>query len=132
MTAQTPAPIPADVLDAAVEVAARAAAMHEDYDGCFERVDAWAALSEEEKSYTEQGNVVADSDYEDCEWWRARERAALTAALPRVIAAAEADALEEAANALHDVSLPVSPYERRLGVRDWLRVLAATYRKADR
>jgi hypothetical protein len=70
---------------AAVEAAARAAAIHEDYDGCFERLDAWEAASVEER---ELGLVEEpmSTDVEDADLWRARMRSALPAAYPHMVA----------------------------------------------
>lgn len=68
----------------AVEAAARAAAIHGDYDGCFERVDQWNALEDWEKEA--QSDEYPTTDIEDCEWWTSRARAALNAALPHLTA----------------------------------------------
>lgn len=67
----------------AVEAGARAAAIHEEYDGCFERLDAWAASTPEER---EMGRVEEpmSTDLESATWWRERMAAALAVALPSV------------------------------------------------
>lgn len=79
------------VSDEAVEAMARAAAIHDDYDGCFERVDEWEAAGEEYRDA--YPGERPDSDYEDCEWWRSRVRAGLPAALPFLREGIAAEAL---------------------------------------
>lgn len=60
---------------------ARALAICDDYDGCFERVDEWEATPEDERH---DDNYPA-SDYEDCQWWLRRADAALELLRPRVV-----------------------------------------------
>lgn len=58
------------------EEVARALALVGDYDGCFERLDAWAAASSEAR---ECGDVEEpmSTDGEDAEWWLKRADAVL-------------------------------------------------------
>lgn len=74
-----PATEGATVGEAVVERVARAMAIHDDYDGCFERADEWNATPEDER----HDDNYPGMDLEDCEWWRARARAGL-AALPHL------------------------------------------------
>lgn len=71
---------------ALVEKAARAAAIYDDYDGCFERVDEWEAAPADIRALYPDEEPV--SDREDCEWWRARIRAALDEVVPAIREAA--------------------------------------------
>jgi hypothetical protein len=64
-----------------VEAGARAAAIHDEYDGCFERLDAWDAASVEERELGHVEEPLSD-DLEQAAWWRDRIAAALAAALP--------------------------------------------------
>ena len=59
------------------EAVARALALVGDYDGCFERLDAWAAASSEAR---ECGDVEEpmSTDGEDAEWWLKRADAVLS------------------------------------------------------
>ena len=66
----------------AVEAAARAAAIHGDYDGCFERVDQWNAQEDWEKEA--HPDEYPETDIEDCEWWTSRILPALHAAIPHL------------------------------------------------
>lgn len=61
-------------MEHAIEQAARVLALTDDYDGCFERIDAWTAATAEQR---ECGDVEEpmSSDDEDCEFWRRRARA---------------------------------------------------------
>ncbi|MGW9020674.1 hypothetical protein ACWGOE_04220 [Leucobacter chromiiresistens] len=61
-----------------IEAAARAMAMVEEYDGCFERISAWENSTQAERDCGEVEDV-SSADYEDAEWWRKRARAALSA-----------------------------------------------------
>lgn len=72
--------LPADPSDALVDRMAEAAALHQDHDGCFERVREWEALEEWERE-AHPGERPHD-DYEERELWRGRIRAALAAADP--------------------------------------------------
>lgn len=67
------------VSDEMVEAGARASAIYQDYDGCFERLDAWAALEQWERDAHPEEEPTGDA--EDAQWWRDRVRVALTAAL---------------------------------------------------
>ena len=69
---------PRPITDEMLERGARAAAILGDYDGCFERIDAWDALEQWERDAQPQEAPVLD--IEDAEFWRTRVRAALEAA----------------------------------------------------
>lgn len=64
-----------------VEAGARAAAIHDQYDGCFERLDAWEAASPEDRELGHVEEPLSD-DLEQATWWRERIAAAFLAALP--------------------------------------------------
>ena len=84
------------------ETVARALALVGDYDGCFERLDAWAAASAEAR---ECGDVEEpmSTDAEDAEWWLKRADAALSLLPGRSEAEVKAEALREAKRAAnHD------------------------------
>lgn len=64
--------------DPRIEAAARAWAIHDETDGCFERVDAWGVLEDwEREAYPDE---YPGSDYEDCANYRERAASALAAA----------------------------------------------------
>ena len=81
------------------EDVARALALVGDYDGCFERRDAWAAASAEAR---ECGDVEEpmSTDAEDAEWWLKRAEAALDLLPGRSEAEVKAEALREARDAV--------------------------------
>lgn len=56
------------------EQAARTLALTDDYDGCFERLDAWEAATAEQREGSEVEKPML-TDVEDAEWWRRRARA---------------------------------------------------------
>jgi hypothetical protein len=76
----------------AIEAAARAWAIHDETDGCFERVDEWEALEDWEREA--HPDEYPGSDYEDCGDYRERAIAALTSVAPHIQAAALRDAAE--------------------------------------
>lgn len=61
-----------------VEKVAKAMAIYGDYDGCFERLEEWAAATDEQRELGEVEEPM-DTDAEDAEWWRKRARAGLDA-----------------------------------------------------
>ncbi|WP_285462967.1 hypothetical protein [Agromyces sp. NBRC 114283] len=61
-----------------MEKVAKAMAIYGDYDGCFERLEEWAAATDEQRDLGEVEEPM-DSDVEDAEWWRRRARAGLDA-----------------------------------------------------
>lgn len=65
------------VTDEAVEAAARAMALVDNDDGCFERLDLWNATAPEDRWQIEEPQSY---DEEATHWWRKRARAALAAA----------------------------------------------------
>lgn len=69
-----------DPSDALVDRMAEAAALHQDHDGCFERVREWEALGGWERDA--HPDERPQDDYEAKEIWRGRIRAALAAADP--------------------------------------------------
>jgi hypothetical protein len=107
------------VTDEAVEAAARAMALVDEDDGCFERLDLWNATApgdrwqvEEPQSYDEEATV----------WWRKRARAALAAA-PVSLEAAKAETTTEWAQADADRSgVPVTVVQQ-LHDAGWAYVL---------
>ena len=76
------------------EEVARALALVGDYDGCFERLDAWAAASSEAR---ECGDVEEpmSTDGEDAEWWLKRADALLSLLPGRSEAEVKAEAWDE-------------------------------------
>lgn len=67
----------ASVTDEAVEAAARAMALVDNDDGCFERLDLWNATAPKDRWQIEEPQSY---DEEATHWWRKRARAALAAA----------------------------------------------------
>ena len=98
------------------EEVARALALVGDYDGCFERLDAWAAASSEAR---ECGDVEEpmSTDGEDAEWWLKRADAVLSLLPGRSEAEVKAEALREAGQ---DLPGEWSKQDRRK-VERWLR-----------
>ena len=81
-----------NIPDEAVEAAARAMAILDDYDGCFLEVDAWKALEDWERdAHPENYPGMA---IEDCAYWLKVAKAGMDAAAPHLMAAA----LDEAAS----------------------------------
>lgn len=73
------------------EQIARAMALVDDYDGCFERIDEWNALDQWERDAQPQEEPA--SDYEDAEWWRKRADAVMPLVSDALVAVeAERDA----------------------------------------
>ena len=83
------------------EAVARALALAGDYDGCFERLDAWAAASAEAR---ECGDVEEpmSTDGEDAEWWLKRADAVLSLLPGRSEATVKAEALRDFAARVRD------------------------------
>ena len=83
------------------EEVARALALVGDYDGCFERLDAWAAASSEAR---ECGDVEEpmSTDGEDAEWWLKRADAVLSLLPGRSEAGVKAEALRGFAARVRD------------------------------
>lgn len=83
------------------EEVARALALVGDYDGCFERLDAWAAASSEAR---ECGDVEEpmSADGEDAEWWLKRADAVLSLLPGRSEAEVKAEALRDFAARVRD------------------------------
>lgn len=55
---------------------ARVLALTDDYDGCFERMDAWSAATDEQQLLGLVEEPLS-TDPEDCEFWLTRARAVL-------------------------------------------------------
>ena len=79
------------------EEVARALALVGDYDGCFERLDAWAAASAEARECGDVEEPVS-TDAEDAEWWLKRADAVLDLWPGRSEAEVKAEALREASD----------------------------------
>lgn len=109
----------ADLENELIEKAARAAAIFEGYDGCFEVVDEWEALSDDEKRASAEDEPIGPR--EDCDWWRARMRAGLEALVPAI----RAQALEDAAAAYPVILRDMVP---RPSVARWMRARAVEER----
>ena len=63
-----------------IERAARVLALTGDYDGCFERLDAWESATPEQRECGEvEEPMLTDAD--DAEWWRKRARTLAAAGL---------------------------------------------------
>ena len=109
------------------EEVARALALVGDYDGCFERLDAWAAASSEAR---ECGDVEEpmSTDGEDAEWWLKRADAILDLLPGRSEAEVKAEALNEAADWLADMDDGRDTGQHRAG-RD---IIARLRDRADR
>ena len=109
------------------EEVARALALVGDYDGCFERLDAWAAASSEAR---ECGDVEEpmSTDGEDAEWWLKRADAILDLLPGRSEAEVKAEALREAADWLADMDDGRDTGQHRAG-RD---IIARLRDRADR
>ena len=109
------------------EEVARALALVGDYDGCFERLDAWAAASSEAR---ECGDVEEpmSTDGEDAEWWLKRADAILDLLPGRTESEVKAEALNEAADWLADMDDGRDTGQHRAG-RD---IIARLRDRADR
>jgi hypothetical protein len=102
----------------AIEAAARAWAIHDETDGCFERVDEWEALEDwEREAYPDE---YPGSDYEDCGDYRERAIAALTSAAPHIQAAA----LRDAAESFQGVMIGIGGRDPRTSGAAWLHARA--------
>lgn len=110
------------------EEVARALALVGDYDGCFERLDAWAAASSEAR---ECGDVEEpmSTDGEDAEWWLKRADAVLSLLPGRSEAEVKAEGLREAAEERR--RLLVSDGIIRGPVHAWLDARADRIEKGD-
>jgi hypothetical protein len=64
------------ITDEAVDIAARAMAILDEYDGCFLELDSWNALEDWER----EAHPESEPDEEECNYWRKIARAGLEAA----------------------------------------------------
>lgn len=56
---------------------AKVMALTDDYDGCFERIEAWEAATQQERDCGKVEEPLS-SDQEDCEFWLRRARAVIS------------------------------------------------------